>query len=143
MMQRRKFLKTSCTVCVGTLAGITAISLLESCATGKIVKSEISNDTITIALSEFEQGKSYIIVRNSNLTYDILLNKINETSYKALLMQCTHYDNPVFANSKEIFCPSHGSKFDFNGNVKQEPATTSLKTYKTELKDQIITIFLK
>lgn len=142
-MERRKFLKTSCTVCVGSLAGIATLSLLESCATGKIVKKEISNDTLSVSTQDFEAGKSFIIVRNSTLSYDILVNKVNDTTYTAILMQCTHYDNPVFANNKEIFCPSHGSKFDFTGKVKAEPATVNLKAYKTELKENTIIIYLK
>ncbi len=142
-MQRRKFLKTSCTVCVGSLAGIATLSLLESCATGKIVKKEISNDTLTVSTADFEVNKSFIIVRSSGLSYDVLVNKMDATHYTAILMQCTHYDNPVFANNKEIFCPSHGSKFDFSGKVKIEPATVNLKSYRTELKENTITIFLK
>ncbi len=130
-------------MCVGVIAGISALSLLESCASAKIIKKEILDEKISVSTSDFEAGKSYIIIRNNNLSFDILLNKNTDNSYKALLMQCTHYDNPVYASNKEIFCPSHGSTFDFNGNVKKEPATLPLKSYRTELLENTITIHLK
>ena len=94
-------------------------------------------------MADFELNKSFIIVRSSTLSYDDLVNKTDDAHYTAILMQCTHYDNPVFANNKEIFCPSHGSKFDFSGKVKIEPANVNLKSYRTELKENTITIFLK
>jgi Rieske Fe-S protein len=57
-----------------------------------------------------------------------------------VLLKCTHYDNPVFVNNKEVFCPSHGSKFDYTGKVLTEPATQSLKSFKVKLDNQTIKI---
>ena len=139
-MERRHFIKQSCTVCMGLMAGVSVITLMDACATGKIVKSEAVNNQISVNVSEFKPEQSFVLVRASTLNFDILLHKDSDTSYTALLMQCTHYDNPVFANNKEIFCPSHGSKFDFSGKVLKEPATQNLKTYKTELNNSVITI---
>jgi len=141
-MERRGFIKQSCTVCMGLMAGVSIVTLMDACATGKIVKSEALDNKISVNISEFKPEQSFIIVRASSLNFDILLHKDSDTAYTALLMQCTHYDNPVFANNKEIFCPSHGSKFDFSGKVLKEPATQNLKHYKTELNTSIITIFL-
>lgn len=141
-MERRKFIKASCTVCMGLMAGISAVTLLDACATGKVVKAEATNNQINVNVSDFKPESSFVLVRASTLSYDILLHKDSDTKYTALLMQCTHYDNPVYANNKEIFCPSHGSKFDFSGKVLKEPATLNLKTYNTTLNNNIITISL-
>lgn len=141
-MDRKKFIKTGCSLCVGSMAGFSALSLLESCATGKIVKTEAVNNRLFVDKSSFSQGQSFVIVRASQLNYDVLLNQVEESKYTAVLLQCTHYDNPVYANNKEIFCPSHGSKFDFSGKVLKEPATVSLKSYRTEINNNQITIFL-
>lgn len=141
-MHRKKFLKTSCRICVGTMAGLSFLSLLESCASGKVVKAEAADNKVTVEKSSFIPEQTFVIVRTSQLNYDILLNKVSDNEYTALLMQCTHYDNPVFANKKEIFCPSHGSKFDFTGKVLKEPATANLKSYKTETNNSQIIISL-
>ncbi|MBI4943117.1 MAG: Rieske (2Fe-2S) protein [Actinobacteria bacterium] len=39
---------------------------------------------------------------------------------------CTHQGTTVAAASGELDCPSHGSKFGFDGAVKNGPATTPL-----------------
>jgi len=127
---------------MGLMAGVSVVTLMDACATGKIVKSEAVNNVISVNVSDFKPESSFVLVRASTLNFDILLHKDSDTSYTALLMQCTHYDNPVFANNKEIFCPSHGSKFDFSGKVLKEPATQNLKHYKTELNTSVISIFL-
>lgn len=127
---------------MGLMAGVSIVTLMDACATGKIVKSEAVNNVISVNVSDFKPESSFVLVRASTLNFDILLHKDSDTSYTALLMQCTHYDNPVFANNKEIFCPSHGSKFDFSGKVLKEPATQNLKHYKTELNTSVISIFL-
>jgi len=141
-MHRKKFIKTGCTVCLGAMAGISFLSLLEGCATGKIIKQEAIENKLTVSTTDFEENKSFIIIRTKSLSYDILVHRNADQTYTALYMQCTHYDNPVFANNKEIFCPSHGSIFDFTGKVLKEPATTNLKQYKTEVSGTSISIYL-
>lgn len=141
-MHRKEFLSKGCKLCSGLVLGSAALTLLNGCATGKVLNKDISlENQITINKSEFED-KNFVIVRNKNLSHDIFLYKKTETEYFALLMQCTHYDNPVFANNKELFCPSHGSKFNYEGKVLVEPATKDLKQYKTTINNQIITIVL-
>lgn len=141
-MERRTFIKKGCVFCVGAMAGISLLTLAESCATGKIVKKEALDNKITVPATDFVPGESFIIVRAPSLSYDILLHRKQDDSYNALFMQCTHYDNPVYANKKEIFCPSHGSKFDFNGNVTKEPASRNLKQFRTEKNNQDIIIYI-
>lgn len=141
-MERRDFIRKGCVFCAGAIAGISLLTLAESCATGKIVKKEAHDNKITVAVTDFAPEESFVIVRAQSLSYDILLHRNQDDSYNALYMQCTHYDNPVYANKKEIFCPSHGSKFDFNGNVTKEPATRNLKQFRTEKNNQDIIIYL-
>jgi Rieske Fe-S protein len=142
-MKRKEFVKTSCSICLGALAGVSVLSLMESCATGKIIKIEPLNNVLSVMKSEFTPEQNFVLLRTSNLNFDVLLYKKSETEYKALLMQCTHYDNPVFANKKEIFCPSHGSTFSFEGKVQKEPARRDLKSYKTEILNDKININLE
>lgn len=125
---------------MGVMAGVSIITLMDACATGKIIKTDVVNNELKVNVSDFKPEQSFVLVRAASLNFDILLHKDSDTAYTALLMQCTHYDNPVFANNKEIFCPSHGSKFDFSGKVLKEPATQNLKQYKTSVSDAVVTI---
>ncbi|MEZ4804345.1 MAG: Rieske 2Fe-2S domain-containing protein [Bacteroidia bacterium] len=142
-MKRKTFIKNTCRICVGSLAGVSIVSLFDSCASGKILKKDSLNDTVQVLESEFEEDQEFVIVRTSSLNFDLFLHKNKDNTYQAFLMQCTHYDNPIFANKKELFCPSHGSTFDFQGKVNKEPATRNLKEYKTVKTNTTITIYLK
>lgn len=141
-MQRRKFIKNSCSLCVGLTAGISLVTLLDSCVSGRILKLEPVNEIISINTSEFTEESPYVTVRTKALNFDLFVHK-SDGQYTALLMQCTHYDNPVYANTKEIFCPTHGSKFDFSGKVLTEPASTNLKTYPVSIEANQIKINIK
>lgn len=142
-MKRKEFIKDGCNLCLGAIAGMSLLTMLDSCASGKIVKAEVMNDELKVLKSSFSPEQSYVLVRANSLNYDLLLNKRSEAEYTALFMQCTHYDNPVFANKTEIFCPTHGSKFDFTGKALKEPATQNLKSYKTTINNDHIIIHLK
>lgn len=139
-MERRHFIKSGCKICAGTLIGVSFLTLLDSCVSGKILKIDSEDAIVAINLSEFSKEKPFVTIRVKKLSYDIFVHQKSETEYKAFYMQCTHYDNPVFNNGKEIFCPSHGSKFNFDGQVTKEPATLPLKQLKTEIKNNQILI---
>lgn len=139
-MERKQFIKTGCLLCVGATAGLSSLTLLQGCATGKIVKQEPVNNQLSVNTALFTTENPYLILRTKTLNFDILVHKKTETEYVALYMQCTHYDNPVFANKKEIFCPSHGSKFNFDGEVTKEPANIPLKKFPTQLTNNTLTI---
>ncbi len=139
-MQRKKFITTGCTLCVGAIAGMSSLALLQGCATGKIIKQEPVENKLTIDIAAFTKENPFIILRTKKLNYDVFVHQQSETNYNAILMQCSHYDNPVFANKKELFCPSHGSKFSFDGKVTKEPAVADLKKYPTEIKNNQLVI---
>ncbi len=48
-------------------------------------------------------------------------------------MKCTHRANPLTATKDGLYCPAHGSRFDLNGNVTEQPATEPLKQFKTSI----------
>lgn len=98
--------------------------------------------TIKVPLSSFIDKNKVLIVRNEQTVFDILLVKISDTNYNALLMQCTHQDNPLTATKSGLFCSAHGSTFDLQGNVTKEPALSPLKKFKTEVNNSFIEIFL-
>jgi Rieske Fe-S protein len=139
-MKRRSFIKRSCLVCAGLAAGTSVLTLLEGCATAKIQKVSVVNKVISIDAALCNELQKVLVLRSDDLEYDVLLYYVSNANYSAVLLKCTHYDNPVFVNNKEVFCPSHGSKFDYTGKVLTEPATQSLKSFKVKLDNQTIKI---
>lgn len=127
-------------VCAGLAAGTSVLTLLEGCATAKIQKVSVVNKVISIDAALCNELQKVLVLRTDDLEYDVLLYYVSNANYSAVLLKCTHYDNPVFVNNKEVFCPSHGSKFDFTGKVLTEPATQSLKSFKVKLDNQTIKI---
>ena len=58
---------------------------------------------------------------------------------------CTHNNCTIseFDGSNNVFvCLCHGSQFDLNGNVKQGPATTKLRSYNTRVENNSLIITL-
>lgn len=92
--------------------------------------------------ASFKPEQNLLIIKNSNLEFDILLVKKKDNTYNALYMQCTHQSQPLSASKTGLFCSSHGSGFDLEGNVTIEPATQPLRKFKTETENEIIKIYL-
>ncbi|MEP7197329.1 MAG: Rieske (2Fe-2S) protein [Saprospiraceae bacterium] len=136
-MQRRQFIKSSCSFCLLSSAGF-AIVELSSCANLPVYKTSIIESKVSIPVSLFVSSNLQII-RVKNLEYDIALRKENNDSYSALLMQCTHADNSLNSTGNGFNCNLHGSRFDQQGHVLKGPAAQSLKKYSTQIiSDQII-----
>jgi len=141
MKTRREFLKDSCTACLGTaFLGLT-FSTLSSCSSLPIYKTDLSKKRVDVPLTNFAES-NLVIVRDVQVPYDILLVKKSELEYAAIYMKCTHRENPVTATKSGLFCSEHGSSFDLDGKVTKEPATESLKKFKTELVDNQVSIDL-
>jgi Rieske Fe-S protein len=137
-MERRKFLKTSCSVCLLIGAGV-MMDTLSSCTTTSVYKTIITENKIAVPISLFTD-KDFQIVRPSNFEYDIAMRKEMDGSYSALLMQCTHADNQLNSTGKGFFCNLHGSRFNMEGGVTKGPAARSLKKYATTIISDTIVI---
>lgn len=142
MKNRREFIKQSCALCMG-IAGLGVLSSqLSGCAPMPIYKGEIEKDLITVPLSYFTDKNNLVIVRNIKIDFDILLIKLADGNYNALLMKCTHQDNPLTANQSGLYCSAHGSSFDLQGNVTKEPALYPLRKFKTEINNSSVQIYI-
>lgn len=130
-MERRKFLRSGCTLCLLTAAGL-AVTDLTSCspASYPIYRTEVSNKKVSIPLSLFEQA-SLQIVRPKDMYFDIAVQKKEDNTYQALLLLCTHQDTQLDVTPKGYSCSLHGSRFDKNGNVIKGPAEKPLEHFKT------------
>jgi Rieske Fe-S protein len=143
MQNRRDFIKQSCTMCMGAIGLGVISSQLSSCAPMPIYKGEVEKDFITVPLTSFTEKNNSVIVRSNKIDFDILLVKLENGTFNALEMKCTHQDNPLTASKTGLFCASHGSTFDLQGNVTKEPAINPLKRFKTEINNSFVTIHIK
>jgi Rieske Fe-S protein len=142
MSSRRSFIKNGCTLCGAVVAGVSVVSLLEACKTGAgVIVADISQNKITVPLLSISD-KTAQVIRSKKLDYDILLVRESENKYHALLMKCTHQANPLIAAQNGLYCNLHGSRFDLNGNVVEEPATRPLEKYAVTTDNENIIIHL-
>ncbi len=141
MKTRREFIKDTCTACLGTAFLGFTFSQLTSCSSLPIYKTNLSQKTVNVPLTSFTES-TLVIVRDMQVPYDVLVVKKSEQEYTALYMKCSHQENAVTATKSGLYCSSHGSTFDLDGNVTKEPALGPLKKFKTLLNETTLTIDL-
>lgn len=141
-MKRREFIRSSCVSCLTASALGLTLSQLTSCAPAlPTFKTSFKNNLIKVPAGSFVES-NLLIVRDMQVDFDILLVKKSETEYNAIYMKCSHQANAVTATRTGLYCSSHGSAFDLDGNVTREPATAPLQRFKTEVIEQDIVITL-
>ncbi|HVX49392.1 MAG TPA: Rieske 2Fe-2S domain-containing protein, partial [Chitinophagaceae bacterium] len=112
-MQRREFLKASCNICVLGAAGF-ARPRLTGCspaASLAVYKTTIVNKQLQVPLNLFDKSPLQII-RPAGWYYDVAVEKKEDNTYRALLMQCTHQENQLTVTGNGFNCSLHGSQFD-------------------------------
>lgn len=140
-MDRRNFLKSSCTFCLAA-TGVAAItSLLQSCASMYVFNGSINDNSISIPISELSEKES-LIVKAKNASADIALIKNKSGEWKALLMMCTHASNPITFYGSGFRCNVHFSEFNLEGIPQSGPAQKPLKLLRTEKTEEAIVIRL-
>ena len=139
-MERREFIRSSCTLCIAMGAGLISEGLM-SCTSVAIYHATVKDHTVRIPKSIFDET-TIRIVRPENLTYDIAVRRENDESYVALLLRCTHADNPVSYDGQRFHCPLHGSSYDEHGAVTHGPAVRPLLRLRVQMSDNDIVVFL-
>ena len=132
-MDRREFIKNSCTACLSATVIGTVIS---SCAATRYISGTLAKDGLLVDANEFvtkQNGKTiyrpFIIVRNDALQYPVCIYRFNDDEFAALWMQCTHQGTELQASGDRLQCTAHGSEFDNRGQVKTGPADRSLRSF--------------
>ena len=146
-MDRRSFIKNSCTACLSATA---LSSIISSCTATKYISGTLSKDGITVNKNDFrihQKGSisysSFIIVRNEALQYPICLYRLNEQEYSALWMKCTHQGTELQALGEVLQCTAHGSEFDNKGKLRNGPASSNLRTFPVVVNNNEIFIDLR
>ena len=146
-MNRIDFIKTCGLSCIGAF---TLGSVLQSCASVKMVDGIIVGENIHVNLSEFKKIKNdkityrkYIVVHNSKLQFPITVYRINENEYSALWMKCSHQGNQVTAYGDKLQCSAHGSEFDKYGNATHGPAENNLRQFPVSKENELLKISIQ
>ena len=125
-MERRNFLKNTCSLCLIGFTGASLIELASCTAPSNIYSTSVLNNLITVPVKLFENSNLQI-VRPKELLYDIAINKNAENNFSAMLLQCTHQDNQLTVYPNGYQCSLHGSQFNTEGKVVKGPASKPLK----------------
>ena len=140
-MHRRKFISSSCKICLLGAAGYSLLQL-ESCSPAtSVFKTPIANGNLNVPLSLFDKN-TLQIVRPNGWYYDVAVQKNQDNSYIALLLQCTHQENQLTVSSAGYHCSLHGSNFDKQGNVRKGPAEQPLHHFETSIDNNILNIHI-
>jgi Rieske Fe-S protein len=131
-MNRKEFIKACGLVCMGGTA-----MLLQSCTgSNHLAKTTASGNRLALLKAEFEKtenGKtvkrSYVIVKTEQLNFPICVYRIDDATYSAVLMECTHKGCELQPHGDFLTCPCHGSEFSKLGVVQNPPAESNLKTF--------------
>lgn len=145
-MERKEFIKRCCSLSIGSIA---AVGLIESCASNYYAVTLSKNDQLVIAKSEFVQTKDgvstqrkYVLIRSEKLSFPLCIYKLNENTYSALLMECTHKSCELNPHGDYLICPCHGSEFNHLGIVQNPPAEINLQSFKITHDHDNVYIFL-
>lgn len=128
-MNRRDFLKRSCTACAG-LALIPLASTIEGCASAAPALA-IKDGELLVPLDTLGKGNS-AIVKAKGLSGKLMISKRSDGSYTALELNCPHKGGPIKEKEGQLVCGWHGSAFDLEGQLLKGPSKSGLKTYPIE-----------
>jgi Rieske Fe-S protein len=138
-MERRKFLKTGCTFCLlGSLGMMLPVSV-EAKGKRKVFKTEVVDNKIEVPLTEFAES-NIVILRIKRWDYDVAVEKMEDNTYSAILLKCTHMENGLNVSGGGYMCSMHGSEFDKQGAVVKGPAEMPLTKYAVTTNENSLTI---
>lgn len=122
---------------------------MQSCGAIYYAATTKEANKLVIAQSEFKRIKNdkqvnrdFILLKTEDMAFPICLYRINEETYIASLLQCTHNGCELNVGGGIYSCPCHGSEFSTTGRVLEGPADQDLKTFKTETDHESIFIYL-
>lgn len=85
------------------------------------------------------------LLQNGSYVYfqQLIIARTLQGNYIAASEYCTHNGVSLeySEQSNQYWCPAHGSKFTNEGTLLNGPAQKSLKTYKTQLNDQLLRVY--
>ena len=140
-MDRRKFVKQTCSLCLAAGSGMLIGSLASCGAALPTYKTAVTDNKVSVPVNLFATT-DFQLVQPKSMYYNIGLKKEKDGTYTALLLRCTHADNQLIPAGNGFKCTLHGSAFDQEGHVTNGPAQRPLKKYPTEIQSDNIIIHI-
>ena len=139
-MDRRDFLKKSCTFCLAAGAGY-MLGSFSSCASIPVFETALDGHVVRVPRSLFAEGDTHVI-RVAEMEFDIGLKREQNGTFTAALLRCTHASNPLTYTGSGYVCSLHGSAFDAEGNITRGPARNPLQQLPAKVSGSEIVIFV-
>jgi Rieske Fe-S protein len=144
-MDRKEFIAACTVACLGFVGA----SVLQACGSGRYVQSTVSGNQLLVNKSDFivikkdrQTFRRSVIARPGQLNYPIVIYRLSETEYSAILLSCTHRGSELSVNGDILTCYAHGSEFSNKGEVLQGPAEKKLKTFNVTQDEKTIYVQL-
>ncbi len=136
-MDRRKFIKRSCTFCALGFAGTTL--LLESC---QKIDMTPQGPTVNFMLDLTKSANASLKTSGGSLALNGVIVVNSGGNFIAVAQTCTHNGCTVGYNktNNDFECPCHGGVYDTSGNVTSGPPPAPLKSYTVTRSGNILTI---
>ena len=118
-------------------------TFLDSCASLglAVVKTEAANGKLILPLDDFKD-KKIKLVRVKGYEYDLAVRETGDGTYLALLLKCTHAEQPLTKTGNGFYCTLHGSQFAADGTVEKGPASRPLQHLPVKVENNNLMIFL-
>jgi cytochrome b6-f complex iron-sulfur subunit len=124
------------------LGGLTSCSTEEAPAPVAPTPPTSSKLDFTLDLSSTDFSK---LKTEGQFVYkdSVLIANVKGGTFVALEKACTHQGTNLQyrLNNDDFWCSNHGSTFNSKGAVTKSPASSGLKVYSTELKDNKLRVF--
>jgi Rieske Fe-S protein len=123
-------------------------ALLQSCAPTQYINGKLDPNGLIVEKNQFRVGSkgsyaSFIVVRNENLLFPVCVYRFSETEYSAIWLKCAHMGAEVNVVGDTLQCPAHGSEYTNRGVVTNGPATSNLRTFPVEVRNDEIFIDMR
>lgn len=130
-MKRREFLKT---------VYLATACILPACkSTIKYADAIQQGNKLVVDKSLFLANSIVTIAYNQ---HGIGITKLDDNTFVASLLTCTHQGCAVSVEENGFICPCHGARFDIIGQVTKGPAEGNLTRFITSTDQQFVYIHL-
>jgi len=143
-MERRTFIRS----CSCLAVGLPIIGMgLQGCGALHYATFTFAENQFVVPKSEFVQVKKdkerhldVVLLKTEASSFPICLSKLENDTYSAVLMECTHQGCELKVAGSVYSCPCHGSEFSKTGTVLNGPAETDLRKFPTRTDNENIYI---
>jgi cytochrome b6-f complex iron-sulfur subunit len=138
-LNRKTFLKQ----CATATAGLACADLmLTGCAS--FPYATFIREADSVLVNRIEIGEiGFVLVDVPDLPAPIYLDQVDDDTFTAVMLRCTHKGCEVKPAGPILECPCHGSQYTKVGEVIEGPAPKDLTRYAVETEGEMIRILIR